>query len=266
MSFYFGEKTWEEIKEYAEKDALIILPIGETEEHSLYLPVDTDSRIARHLAAEIASEIESEIPVLVMPTIWSGYTPDFVAHWPGTIQVRIPVFIDMVHDICASIARMGFNKLIMLDCHGQHAPMLNCVTKMIADEFKKYFVVASPYKMTAENFNAIRKSPIGGVSHACEWETSMIMRISPELVKTDKITGIDSMKYHTKFVAGDSVMGSQKVIWSSWGIEDPQYGALGDPTFACKETGDQIVSFVRKNFKDFIMEYHSFRSPREIDK
>ena len=50
MSFNFGEKTWPEIQEYVEKDALIILPVGEIEEHSLYLPVDTDARIASFLA------------------------------------------------------------------------------------------------------------------------------------------------------------------------------------------------------------------------
>ena len=47
MSFYFGEKTWPELKEYLEKDAVILLPVGELEEHSLYLPVDTDTRIAQ---------------------------------------------------------------------------------------------------------------------------------------------------------------------------------------------------------------------------
>ena len=67
MSFYFQEKTWPELKEYVDRDALIILPGGEVEEHSLYLPVDCDARIAEYLCAQIADEIQDEIPVLVMP-------------------------------------------------------------------------------------------------------------------------------------------------------------------------------------------------------
>ena len=266
MSFYFGEKTWEELQAYIERDAVVILPIGEMEEHSLYLPVDTDARLATYEAAEIADELKDEIPILVMPTVWSGYTPTFVAHWPGAIQLRIPVFIDMVYDICASVAKMGFNKLVMLDCHGQHAPMLNCVTKMIADNFGKYFVSASPFKITAEDFNSFRKSERGGVSHAGEWETSMVLLTNPELVKTQKFTDIDFIKYHSKFVAGDSVMGGQKVVWSSWGIEDTKYGALGDPTEACAETGKKIVASLRKTFREFITEYYNYRSPREPKK
>lgn len=261
MSFNFGEKTWPEIQEYVEKDALIILPVGEIEEHSLYLPVDTDARIASFLASEIANEICDEIPVLVLPTIWSGYTPNRVCRWPGCIQLQIPVFTNMVHDICASIVKMGFNKLIMLDCHGQHHPMLNNVTKMIADEYNKYFIVASPFTLSAEGFNQIRKSPRGGVSHAGEWEASMIMHMNPELVHTDLFTDIDRIKYHSNFVAGDSVTGGQKVIWSSWGLEDTTYGALGDPTSACKETAEHIMCAIRKNFKELIQDYYNYSMP-----
>lgn len=257
MSFYFGEKTWPEIQEYVKKDALIILPVGEIEEHSLYLPVDTDARIASFLASEIANEVCDEVPILVMPSIWSGYTPSRVCEWPGCIQLQIPVFTNMVHDICTSVIKMGFNKLIMLDCHGQHHPMLNSVTKMIADEYNKYFIVASPFTLTAEDFNKIRKSPRGGVSHAGEWETSMIMRISPELVHNDKFTDVDSIKYHSKFVAGDSVTGGQKIVWSSWGLEDTTYGALGDPTLACTETAEHIICSIRKNFKELILDYYN---------
>ena len=132
----FQEKTWPELKEYADKNALIILPVGTVEEHSLYLPVDTDARIAQYLAAQIAEEIQDDIPVLVMPTVWSGYTPKVVQEFGGAMAVRPQIFIEMIHDICASVARMGFSKLFMLDCHGQHGPMLNVVTKLIADESK----------------------------------------------------------------------------------------------------------------------------------
>jgi creatinine amidohydrolase len=257
MSFYFGEKTWPELEEAVRNNAVILLPVGEVEEHSLHLPVDTDARIATFLAAEIADEIRGEMPVLVMPTVWSGYTPKEVARWPGAMRVRIPVFTDMVHDICASLVEMGFRKIVMIDCHGQHNPMLNIVTKQIADEYGAYLTVASPFVLTAAEFNAVRKSARGGVSHACEWETSMILHINPELVKTDQLTDVDVIHHHSAFVAGDSVAGGQKVVWSTWGIQKSKNGGYGDPTVASVETAKVIVAAVRKNFKAFIWEYVS---------
>ena len=256
MSFYFGEKTWPQLKEYLEKDAVVLLPVGEMEEHSLYLPVDTDARIAKFLTDQIAEEVEGEIPVLVMPTVWSGYTPGFVGKWPGAMRLSPQVFTDMMHGICASLADMGFKKVVMIDCHGQHAPMLNIATKLIADEYDMYYVVASPLTFSAKEFNEVRKSDRGGVSHACEWETSLIMRISPELAYTELFTDVDKMKYHNEFVSADTALGGQKVVWSSWGIQHTEYGALGDPTQACVETADVIIGAVRKNFRKFLLEYY----------
>ena len=71
MSFMFQEKTWPELKEYADKNALIILPVGTVEEHSLYLPVDTDARIAQYLAAQIA-ELPSETFRMSMAIVTVG--------------------------------------------------------------------------------------------------------------------------------------------------------------------------------------------------
>ena len=33
MSFYYWDKTWEEIEEYVKKDAVIILPVGTVFQH-----------------------------------------------------------------------------------------------------------------------------------------------------------------------------------------------------------------------------------------
>ena len=136
-----------------------------------------------------------------MPAIWSGYTPKAVQQWPGAMALRPQVFIEMVHDICASIARMGFSKLFMLDCHGQHGPMLNVVTKLIADEFGFYYSSATPVPFFAQKFNEIRKSPQGGASHACEYEASLILHISPELVYPELFNNEDLLQHHSAFIA-----------------------------------------------------------------
>ena len=108
---------------------------------------------------------------------------------------------------------MGFSHVVMIDCHGQHAPMLNIVTKLIADEYDYYYVVASPLTFSAKEFNEVRKSKRGGVSHSCEWETSLVMKISPELVREDLFTDVDAMRYQTEFVGADTALGGQKVTW-----------------------------------------------------
>lgn len=258
MSHNFYDKTWPELKEYLDRDALIILPVGEVEEHSLYLPVDCDARIATALCEKIAENIADEIPVLVMPTVWSGYTPKAVGKWPGAMRLPPQVFSEMIYGILASIADMGFTKLFMLDCHGQHNPMLNMAVKRIADDYGYYYSIASPVALSKDEFNSVRKSPHGGCSHAGEWEASLILYFNPELVKTELFTDVDRIKYASRFVAGDACYGGQKVVWSSFGIEHPVNGALGDPTQASAETGKIIVDAVVKNAHEFLREYYNY--------
>ena len=184
MSYLFQEKTWPELKEYADKNALIILPVGTVEEHSLYLPVDTDARIAQYLSAQIAEEIQDEIPVLVMPTVWSGYTPKVVQEFGGAMAVRPQIFVEMIHDICASIARMGFSKLFMLDCHGQHGPMLNMVTKLIADEFGYYWPAGMMYTCGLANVGTPNID--NGIFHPQHGRVGMMPAENVTIEKTDK--------------------------------------------------------------------------------
>ena len=77
MSIYFGEKTWVEIQKAVEDEAVVILPVGTTEEHGRHLPVETDAMIARGYADMLGNAcIEKGIPVLVMQTINFGFYGD----------------------------------------------------------------------------------------------------------------------------------------------------------------------------------------------
>ncbi|MGM0493205.1 MAG: creatininase family protein, partial [Armatimonadota bacterium] len=46
MSLLFRDQTSPMLAEQIERGALVILPVGTTEEHGPHLPVDTDARIA----------------------------------------------------------------------------------------------------------------------------------------------------------------------------------------------------------------------------
>lgn len=257
MSIYFAHKTWVELEDYIKKNSLIILPVGTIEEHGKHLPVETDTTIAEKVAQAIGEEMKDEVPMLVMPAVWSGYSPKEMKRWPGTMRLRTSIFTNMMYDICASIVEMGFKKIIMLDCHGQHAPMLNIVTKDIADNYGVYIAVTSPLVFSAKEFNEVRKSKHGGVLHACEWETSLMLYFTDRVIM-DEATDEDIMRYHSEYVAGDSASGAQKVVWSTWGLQKSKTGVYGDPTVATRDMGEFILKAMLKNYRKFILEYINF--------
>jgi creatinine amidohydrolase len=117
--------------------------------------------------------------------------------------------------------------------------------------------IINPAAMARNEFNAARKSPAGGAIHAGEYETSLVLHISPEVVDMSKATNVDIMRYHSDFVAGDSFLGSQKVTWSTWYLQPSKTGAYGDPTVATAEMGKLIMDAAVANGARFLKEYWS---------
>ena len=50
--------TWPEIKAAAERDAVVIVPVGSTEQHGYHLPLSTDVVLPESLAIEAGAELE----------------------------------------------------------------------------------------------------------------------------------------------------------------------------------------------------------------
>ena len=254
MSFYFRDQSWPQMQEALDKQALLILPVGTTEEHGPHLPVDTDARIAEAYGEALAEALAPEIPLLLMDTIRYGYSMQIMRQWPGTVVVRSRVFMDYVFDICQSVLDMGFVKLAVLDCHGHHSGALNQISRELCDATGKSIAILSPAKLSQDEFNAIRQSPQGGAIHACEWETSLALYLSPEVVDMAQATDVDHMRYHSDFVAGDGFQGRQRVTWSTWFLQPSQTGCYGSPTLASAETGKICLDAATSNGARFLKE------------
>lgn len=255
VSYLFRDQSRVALNEHLKNQPLLILPVGTTEEHGPHLPVDTDARIAEAYGESLAAALAPTMPVLLMDGIRYGYSMKVMRQWPGTIVVRTRVFMDMVFDICRSVLDMGFTRLVMLDCHGHHNGLLTTVTRELCDECDKAVAVISPAAFSRDQFNAVRKSAQGGAIHSGEWETSLILHISPEVVDMSKATNVDIMRYHSEFVAGDTFLGRQRVTWSTWYLQGSETGLYGDPTVASADTGRIIMEACTAEGVSFLREF-----------
>jgi len=254
MATMFRDQSSEALRAWIERGALLILPVGTTEEHGPHLPVDTDARIAEACGAALGEALGDDPPALVMDTIRYGYSMKIMRRWPGTIVVRTRVFMDYVFDVCASAQAMGFRKLALLDCHGHHSGLLNTVSRELCDATDTAIAILSPARLSAEAFNAVRRSEQGGAIHGGEWETSLLLHISPEVVDMSRAVA-EPMRYRSEFVAGDNFLGSQRVTWSTWYLQESASGIYGDPTVATAETGAVIMEAAVGEGARFLREF-----------
>jgi len=82
--------------------------------------------------------------------------------------IKTKVIGEYVHDIIASICTMGFEKIVIIDSHGQHRGILEVAIRETADEYNTYCALTNPVTLFADKYSEIRKSPIGGATHACD--------------------------------------------------------------------------------------------------
>jgi len=97
----------------------------------------------------------------------------------------------------------------------------------------------------------------GGCSHAGELETSMLMYLSPESVREDKIQSeiAKTNKRGSKYIWGD-LFGKSAMGLVEWTSQYSDSGVMGEAEKATAEKGKIVFEEASKNLAEFIEEYH----------
>lgn len=236
MSILFQDKTWPEIKQAVEDKTVLLLPLGQTEQHGPHLQVGCDNIIAERVACGVAESLEGRIPVLVLPTIPYGYVPNSVKAWPGTFRIRWETMIKYIADVCSCAVETGFEKVIVVSTHGPHGDVARLAAREVFDRTGVGIVVSLPHTVVAKHFKEIRRGSTGSSCHAGEYETSLLMHFGYP-VELKGLDDRDVVQVCNEWVAGDFVTGSGKISWSTWALQISETGVYGDPSCASAETG-----------------------------
>ncbi len=247
MSFHFSEKSWVEIEKAIKDNTVIILPVGQTEEHGRHLPVGTDAMIARRFGDDLGKELQGRVPVLVMEPVTYGYSQKGILEWPGCPNISSRTIVDYLFDIIDSLASMGFKKIVTLDCHGNHDCMLRLVMREIVDKHDVYTLTLNPGKMAAKLYDKIKDDPEGDI-HGGEFETSLILAIRPDLVHIDEYTDVDAIRCNS-ILRGPV---------STWGLQKSKTGLYGNPLTATAEKGVALFAEAAKQGALYIEEYYNY--------
>ncbi|OGO10389.1 MAG: hypothetical protein A2Y93_10725 [Chloroflexi bacterium RBG_13_68_17] len=256
--------TSPQVGEAAAKGTVVLIPFGQTEEHGQHLPIGTDSIIAETVAEAAARRVAGRIPVLVAPSIQYGYSNEILRKWPGTFIVRPQVLIDLLVDILCSAVKMGFRKIALVSGHGHHPAICEVAIRQVFDLTGVNVVRTQPHAFGKETVARVRKSGPGGICHACEYETSMLMHFGYP-IDLSKATNEDILRFKSDFVSADGCGGAKggTVFWSTWGLQNSKTGAYGDPTVATPETGEAIMEAIVQDYCDFLEEFYNWKGPVE---
>jgi creatinine amidohydrolase len=145
-----------------------IVPIGSLEQHGEHLPVCTDSLIAESIAKLVARKIGS----FVLPPVFYGVSYEHVPMF--NISLCHSTLSSMISDVCLSLIKNGIKNIFLLNGHHGNTGVLQYIGQ---DVIKK---MPNDTKIFSLNYWQLMKSEF---DHAGEVETSLVLALSPELVK-----------------------------------------------------------------------------------
>ena len=162
--------------------ALVVLPVGATEQHGPHLPLGTDFLIVEHLSRAAAQEARASIDVLVAPTFQTGSSHH---HLPfgGTISLSTERYYGALRDMTESIIQSGFRRIFIVNGHGGNHELIQLVARDLA--------LVHPCNLAAASYWDLARAPLAERApdlrerlpgHAGTFETSLIMALRPELV------------------------------------------------------------------------------------
>src|SRR5438045_5790023 len=101
--------------------------------------------------------------------------------FPWTLDVKQMHYIALIEDLCGSLLTMGSRKILLLNGHGGNdipvRTALREVKSAHSDRANTHVVFASYWMLAAESIKQIRESELGGLGHACEMETSLMLHL-----------------------------------------------------------------------------------------
>ena len=164
----FWQEMWRhELEELVQLDPIVVVPTGSVEQHGPHLPLDVDILDAHAIAAAAAFAID-DFPVLVSPPIWTGLSHYKQGHI-GTITLRMETYVEVVADVCRSISRNGFERIIVLNGHGGNRAINQAIAIKLAEE--DIFILPVTYwDMVSDFLIEHSESDGGSIGHAGEWE------------------------------------------------------------------------------------------------
>ena len=212
------------------RDIVVLMPVASCEQHSLHLPVFTDSMIGEEVARRVHGLVPEE--VLVLPVQWLGYSQHHI-RYPGTLSAVSETHLLLMMDIVASVVGYGFKKVLIQNSHGGNGANISVLLQRLMERYGDDGVEFYSRWAWAgnETLNSIRTLGNGGSGHAGETETSMVLAMRPELVRIDRL-------------AADGERSGMRVEGvASYHRFDQrtQHGGVGDPRPATAEMGEQIL-------------------------
>ncbi|HJZ94221.1 MAG TPA: creatininase family protein [Gemmataceae bacterium] len=238
--YVLADTTWKSVREHVPEVA--VLPWGATEAHNYHLPYATDTIQCDHVAAAAARIAwDAGARVMVLPTVPFGVQ---------TGQLDIPLCLNLnpstqaaiLADLAGSLDVQGVPKLVILNGHGGND--FRQMIRELQPKVKLFLCAVNWYTVVDQRPHF---TDLG--DHAGEMETSVMLRIAPELVLPLSEAG-DGRERRPKIAAMREGWAWAPRRWTQVTADT----GIGDPRAATAEKGAAYLAVVVERLGRFLID------------
>lgn len=230
----WGAQTAAAIAEAARANALVIVPLGCTEQHAAHLPVDTDTWQVEYFAREGARKAAARgVRALVLPPLPFGPASEHDG-LPGTISLSNELYVTLIKQIIRSVIDGGFRRVLVIRGCGGHWAVPGALWDVKAEARRAGRDLTLRMIGVADDWGTLQERHFPGTDggHAAVTETALCLAVRPALVRPDErraptLRGGLRERYRD---------GAEVFLFD----ELTDTGALGDPSPATAEGGAAI--------------------------
>lgn len=238
------EMTSAEVGEELQHTDIIIIPVASTEVHGPHLPLAADTiqgtDAVRRIVARLASQGIRSVGGLPIPLGISMQQMDF----PGTITLSPETMMAVIRDVCNSVIKHGFRRIVLVMSHDANLGVLYSAAEEISKQPGVRVLLMNwlPFLRSAQAGLLNPKS----CGHAGAGETARLLASTPELVHLDRAQVGPGEKSTGPQIEGDfPVHFGGGTFDPARGLKDKTpIGSFGDPKEATAEIGERCYDLI----------------------
>lgn len=255
MRVLWSELRSRELKQLAAQNAVVLVPVGAMEQHGPHLPVGVDALIVNEISRQVCEAVHDKMAAIYLPAVWMGYSPHHI-DFAGTVTLETETFLQLIRDVCRSIWCQGFRRIILLNGHGKNRDLLGVAVAELKHRPGISVVHFNYWNLVMNYLKEWRVSNVGGINHAGEMETALMLHLYQDLVhmadaKQQPIASTSPYLSRDLMVSG-AVRLERKVA------ELSTSGTVGDPTVATSDRGKDLFQRIVAAISRFLIEFDAW--------
>ena len=176
------DMTWPQVAAL-NPDTPVLIPVAALEQHGRHMPLFTDSMLTNEIVRRVEESVGEKI--LVAPLTWMGNSHHHM-DFPGTLSVEPRLYIDLLNNLLENFIAHGFKRLIIFNGHGGNDVPGKQAVFETRQKYRQradlLLLFVTYWNLEAEPWKGDASIQQRVMGHACEWETSMVLRLAPQLV------------------------------------------------------------------------------------